>query len=258
MPLSRRRFLGMTAAVPLALPQRLAGKGRIFGPDLDAPRCLLVEAGERCVLQESLSGFARGLAAASIRFERVSVQTIRHAQLVIVPGAVCDSRTFAKAIRRLTDSGSAVLYESGAAYADLDAFEIEKGLLRDYFGLSLEPPRELWKPEAGRPPYVEYHWPSSVMIRDFSRLIAVRASASELTPIARIGKTVVACHRPVGKGALIFLGSSLGPHLAFGDREAQRLLESFVFSQVSSFPRKRESSLWTTHFNKLDSRNNGA
>jgi hypothetical protein len=231
MPLSRRRFLGMTAAVPLALPQRLAGKGRIFGPDLDAPRCLLVEAGERCVLQESLSGFARGLAAASIRFERVSVQTIRHAQLVVVPGAVCDSRTFAKAIRRLTDSGSAVLYESGAAYADLDAFEIEKGLLRDYFGLSLEPPRELWKPEAGRPPYVEYHWPSSVMIRDFSRAIIVRGEAASSSHIAHVGTAAVACYRPLGKGAFIFLGSPLGPHVSFGDAEAQRLLEALVLSR---------------------------
>jgi hypothetical protein len=227
MPLSRRRFLSMTAAVPLALPQRLAGTGWILRSDSDAPRCLLVDAGDRCILQESLSGFARGLATASIRFERVSVETIRHARFVIVPSAVCDSPALAKTIRRSTDSGSTVLYESGAAYADLAAFEIERGLLRDYFGLSLEPPRELWKPEAGRPPYVRYHWPSQVLIRDFSRAIAVGGSSSDFAPVAHIGRTVVGCHVAAGGGEFFFLGSPLGPHLGSGDPEAQRLLESF-------------------------------
>jgi hypothetical protein len=234
MALSRRRFLSVTAALPLALPQRFAGKGLIFGPDSDAPRCLLVDVGERCVLQESLSGFARGLAAASIGFERVSVQTIRHAQLVIVPGAVCDSPKLAETILRLTDSGSVVLYESGAAYADLAAFETERGLLRNYLGLSLEPPRELWptKPEGGRPPYVRYQWPSRVMIRDFSRVMAVKVEPRHINEIARIGKTAVACHRRIGRGAFIYLGSPLGPHLGFGDADAQGLLEAFVLQDT--------------------------
>jgi len=182
------------------------------------------------MLRESLSGFARGLAAAGIHFERASMKAIRAAHFIIVPGGVCDSAVFAETVRRITDSGSTVLYESGAAYADLAAFEIERRLLRDYLGLSVEGPHELWpaKPGAGSPAYVRYHWPSRVMIRDFSRVIAVTGSTCDLTRIARIGETVVACHRQLGNGTFIFLGSPLGPHLGFGDADAQRLLEAFT------------------------------
>jgi hypothetical protein len=233
MPLSRRSFLGAMAALPLALHQRLRGLSP-FAPNGSAPRrCLLLDATERCVLQESLAGFACGLAAASIPFERVvSVETVRPAHLIVVPGAVCDSQALAETLHSLMDSGSTVLYESGAAYADHTAFEAEQRWLRNYFGVSVQAPQELWPPraETGRPPYVRYHWPSRVMIRDFSRVIPAGGEAASSAYIAQIGETAVACHRAVGRGAFIFLGSPLGPHLGFGDPEAQRLLECFVSS----------------------------
>lgn len=232
MPLSRRSFLGATAAIPLALHQRLRGVSPILAHDSPRPSCLLVDARERCVLQESLTGFARGLHAVSIPFQWVSPEAIRPARLIIIPGAVCDSPAFAETLHRLIDSGSTLLYESGAAYAGHTAFEAEQRWLRNYLGVSVQAPRELWpaKAETGRPPYVHYHWPSRAMIRDFSRVIAVGGSASDFAPVARIGATVVACHRTLGKGAFIFLGSPLGPHVGFGDPEAQRLLECFVSS----------------------------
>jgi hypothetical protein len=314
MPLSRRSFLGATAALPLALHQRLRGLSP-FAPNDSVPRrCLLLDAGKQCVLQESLTGFEHGLAAASICFERVSADALtclchqgpkraglqprrysvdgifaisrsrrslltascaesgtqraqlrkiggaeappfsdpgekcrlRPAGLVIVPGAVINSRALAETIRRLTDCGTTVLYESGAAYADHAAFEAEQRWLRNYFGVSVQAPQELWpsKAETGRPPYVRYHWPSRAMIRDFSRVIAVSGEAASSASIAHIAKTAVACHRPVGRGGFIFLGSPLGPHLGFGDAEAQQLLEAFIShgARAETSRRLRESS----------------
>lgn len=230
MPLSRRRFLGMAASLPLAsLSHRFAAEAPIPPDDRARPSCLLLDAGERCVLQESLTGFARGLAAASIPFERVDWKTAQSARPIIIPGAVMDSFELAETLHRAADSGSTVLYESGAGYAEPDAFEAEQRLLRDYFGLSVQAPRGLWQtnPETGRPPYVRYHWPALAMIRDFSRVIGVGEAASS-AHIAHVGKTAVAYHSPIGKGKFIYLGSPLGPHLGFGDAQAQRLLEAFA------------------------------
>lgn len=241
MPLSRRRFLGIAAGVPLALSQRLRGISTTVSVDPVAPHCLLLDTGKQCTLRESLTGFARGLAAAAIPFERVSAETLTFtsrpgpksagpAQLLIVPGAVMDSPDLAKNIRRLTDVGSTVLYESGGAFAHPEAFETEQRLLRDYFGLSLHAPQELWpvKREVGRAPYVRYRWPSQVMVRDFSRVVAVSSEAASSAHVAHIGTATVACYRQLGKGAFIFLGSPLGPHVGFGDAEAQQLLIAFV------------------------------
>jgi hypothetical protein len=255
MPLSRRRFLGIAPSVSLALSQRLTGTGTNVRLDTVAPHCVLVDAGERCAVEESLTGFRRGLSAACLPFERVSAETLTFtsrpgpksagpAQLLIVPGAVMDSPDLAKNIRRLTDFGSTVLYESGGAFAHPEAFETEQRLLRDYFGLSLHAPRELWpvKREVGRAPYVRYHWPSQVMVRDFSRVVAVSSEAASSAHIAHIGTAAVACYRQLGKGAFIFLGSPLGPHVGFGDAEAQQLLIAFVrpFTQSEIQPPIRE------------------
>ncbi len=226
MTLSRRRFLGVAASVPLVLPQRLTADGTIPRIDPATPRCLLVDTGKRCILQESLTGFARGLAAASIPFEQVPAPSARPAHLVVIPGAVMDSPALASAIRRLTDSGNTILYESAAAFAEREAFETERRLLRDYFGLSLQAPQELWpvKREVGGAPYVHYHWPARVIVRDFSRVVAVSSEAVSSAHIAHIGTAAVACYRQLGKGAFVFLGSPLGPHIGFGDAEARRLL----------------------------------
>jgi hypothetical protein len=250
MPLSRRQFLGIAATVPLALPQGRSGTGTNLRLDPPPPHCLLIDAGEQCALQESLTGFARGLVAASIPFERVSAETLTFTsrpgpesagpQVLIVPGAVMDSPDFAKKIRRLTDVGSTVIYESGVAFARPEVFKTEQRLLRDYFGLSLQAPQELWavKRDVGRTPYVRYHWPAQAMVRDFSRVVAVSTEGASTAHMAHIGTTAVGCYHPLGKGAFIFLGSPLGPHVGFGDAEARQLLIAFVrpFSQSEIQP----------------------
>jgi hypothetical protein len=62
----------MATTLPFAVPERRLANSTILSLDAAPTRCLLLDAGEQCVLQESLKGFDRGLAAASIPFERVS------------------------------------------------------------------------------------------------------------------------------------------------------------------------------------------
>jgi hypothetical protein len=237
MPLDRRRFLGITAALPLAISARALGSTLVpldEWPLDEWPRaeCLLLDFGEHCALRESLAGFERGLAAASIRFHRAALEAIRPADFVSAPGAVLHSSASAQALRQLIDRGSIVIYESGAAYAEPEAFATEQQLLRDYFGLSVQAPVELWAawPGHGRPAYVHYAWPARVMVRDFSRIIAVSEGGSA---VARLGDIPVASRVRLGQGAFIFLGSPLGPHLAFGDPEAQTLLQALIALAIS-------------------------
>ena len=74
------------------------------------------------------------------------------------------------------------------------------------------------------PAWVRFHWPISVMIRDFGRASPISGGSV----IARLNGIPVA----VRKGPLVVLGSPLGPHLYAGDREARALLHVF-----SSLPR---------------------
>lgn len=190
------------------------------------PDCLIVDAGEHCTLRESLTGFKRGLAAASIRFESVAVEAVQPAGLIVVPGATLNSPGLAQAMHRLCSLGNTVLYESGAAYSEREAFAIEQQQLRNTFGLLVEAPAELWRarPGSNRPSYVHYRWPLRVMVRDFSRIIPVSGEASE---VARLDDLRVACRSQVRRGTFVFLGSPLGPHLGCGDPDAQSLLKAF-------------------------------
>ncbi|HEV2379487.1 MAG TPA: hypothetical protein VG206_06785 [Terriglobia bacterium] len=263
---SRRRLLGCAAAVPLALHTRLNGLAaagsQVRERILD--HCLLVDAGEQCVLPESLAGFARALAAASVPHRRIGPDVIESGDFILVPGAVLHSSVFADTLSRLARRGSVVVYESGAAYAGLEAFRIEQHLLRTYFGAIIEAPMDLWPgapsgaailaaaqggerrngPPAATLPYVHYDWPSTTIVRDFSRAIPLSYAAMGFSreahrpvesahepyhrPIARINDVPVCCRLRLGDGQFVFLGSPLGPHLASGDREAQALLQSLL------------------------------
>lgn len=165
-----------------------------------------------------------------------------------MPGAVLHSSALADSLSRLAKRGSIVVYESGAAYADPEAFRIEQHLLRTHFGMPVEAPVDLWAaaPEgsATPPPYVYYDWPSKTILRDFSRAIPLSYAAMGFSrearrpvesadgpyhrPIARIIDVPVCCRLGLGDGQFVFLGSPLGPHLASGDREAQVLLQSLL------------------------------
>ncbi len=120
-----------------------------------------------------------------------------------------------------------MVYESGAAYADSESVTNEQRLLARCFGLRVDAPIDVWRPNRGAAfaPYVHYTWPSSVMIRDFSRVMPV---ASQHRTFATLGELPVAGCIRIGAGEFIFLGSTLGPHLWSGDQEARTLLEAFV------------------------------
>jgi hypothetical protein len=260
MAVSRRRFLGVAAcAVPSALARGrvqggLASRIGNFsgGPLASEPSrsvrlssFVLADLGAHCALPESWAGFARGLAAASVPFQSVllesglfergpfagvaasTISSAIQAALVLIPGAVLRSPRLAQTLRGLVDRGATVVYESGAAYADSDGFATEQRLLARYFGLHIGPPVELWRaqPATALPPYVHYAWPSRVVVRDFSRACPVRSLA---TPIADCSGFPVACWQSLGRGEFVYLGSALGPHLNAGDPEALALLRAFV------------------------------
>jgi hypothetical protein len=114
-----------------------------------------------------------------------------------------------------------VLLESGAAFGD---FRSHRDQLRDYFQVLLGPPTELW-PARGIP-YVEYTWPVSTKVRDFSRVIPLAPQRG--TVIARVDGIPVALARRVGPGTLVYLGSPLGPALWAGDAQARQWLGALV------------------------------
>jgi hypothetical protein len=264
---SRRRFLGSVAVMPLAAHTRLAGL--VEAPSQSTSDrvhrgSVLVDTGDHCVLPESLAGFALALEAGSVSHRRIGPEFIEPGGLILVPGAVLHSIALTDTLSRLAKRGSTVVYESGAAYASPETFRIEQHLLRTYFGVIIKTPMDLWPgapsgaailaaaeggerlngPPATTPPYVHYDWPSTTIVRDFSRAIPLSYAAMGFSreahrpaesaegpyhrPIARINNVPVCCRLRLGYGQFVFLGSPLGPHLASGDREAQALLQSLL------------------------------
>ena len=253
--LSRRRFLGSAAAAPFAVHPHLAGLARAALPFSGPMRhdCLLVDGGEHCALPESLAGFARALEAGSISHRRVTFNEIDSAALIVIPGALLRSVRSALALRNFAELGSIVLYESGAAYAGSGEFETEQRLLQEHFGVKVKAPIGLWPKRAqgappGVPPYIHYHWPSRVTVRDFSRVLPLSAvprpprnrSMPEATyvgateAIAAVRGVSACCRTQQGDGEFIFLGSPLGPHLGTGDREARALFTALLSRRLRS------------------------
>lgn len=253
-PVSRRRFLGTAVAAPIGVQAALAGLAATDRSPSVLPSsvpCLLVDCGEHCLLPESLAGFERGLNAASIPYHRVAADAIEPAGIIVVPGALLPSEDFAARLSSYCRLGSRVVYESGAAFATVEAFRNEQRLLKTHLEMGLQTPVDLWDDTAYRasgrpaPPYVHYRWPARTMVRDFSRALPVYGSGAGGLEVGKLAYDFdrdrsiayvcgfpVACRSRQGRGEVIFLGSPLGPHLG-SDREAQALLSEFV-RQASS------------------------
>lgn len=258
-PVSRRRFLGSAVAAPLGVQTALAGlvtTDRLPSALPSSVPCLLVDCGKHCLLPESLAGFEHGLNAASIPYHRVTPDAIQPAGIIIVPSALLPSEEFAARLSSYCRLGSTVVYESGAAFATVEAFRNERRLLKTHLEMGLQTPVDLWDNAVYRalgqpaPPYVHYHWPARTMVRDFSRAVPVYGSGTGALEVAlkklaydfdRKRSIAYVCGFPVarrsrlGRGDVILLGSPLGPHLGIGDREAQALFES-ILSQSSLNP----------------------
>jgi hypothetical protein len=186
MTLSRREFVGALA----------------ISPTFATPN-VVVDLGDECILPESRIGI---LACPFCKPQKMH----RHECLFyIVPGAGPVTRNLARELVEYTRNGACVIFESAAGFG---GFESQREMLAEHFGLQIERPVVL--PES-RIPYVDYHWPVSVKVRDFNRIVPVRAPARDV--IATIDGIPVAAHC----GKLIFLGSPIGPALLAGDPEAR-------------------------------------
>ena len=194
MDLSRRRFLSAVAAAPVSRALR----GPILGPWGPCASC---------VLPESRAGYQKALAGRDPR------------GVVIFPAAAGWEPSLPQRVR----SGQWVIFESAAGFADARQLEEQRAGLDAAFGLTLEKPVALW--EGGtRPPYVDLAWPVGSFVRDFSSVVPVRGGQA----IGKIGGRPVAALRRVGAGALVFLGSPVGPALWSDDARASVWFESVL------------------------------
>lgn len=174
-----------------------------------------------CALPESRAGFARAMADGEWR------------SVLVFPGAAGWDDAIERHVRR----GRLVIFESGAAFADTRAFAEQRAGLRSAFGLTIEDPAPLWS-ESRRPSYLDLVWPAPARIRDFSYAIAVRGGKV----VGRIGGVPVAALQRSGGGALLFLGSPVGPALWHADPEAGAWLASVLGQPPTSAARSRSAA----------------
>ncbi|HKT12332.1 MAG TPA: hypothetical protein VJW77_10955 [Terriglobia bacterium] len=229
MPISRREFLGCAAGASAAGLAGAAGAAGFFAAPsvVRQPGCVLVDPGPACPLQESAAGYAAALSSSGISYRRTSYQALAFVPTIIVPAAITMESDAAARLKEHVENGSAVLYESGAAFLGQDEFSLHKRVIRSVFGLSLHDPVHLWDSADSLKisPYVDFHWPLVTKIRDFSRVVPVGPGDGET--IAWFRDLPVAARRRIGKGTLVYLGSPLGPHFLSGDREASHWLRAF-------------------------------
>jgi len=212
MGITRRGFLGcvagsLTAGLPFDVPRRVEA----------SPRRVLLDLREHCGLRESVAGYESALAGLGTR-------VASRCTLLIVPAALDIPPPAVRAIMGCLRTGATVLLESGAGFAADRAFRAHRAVLRDQLGVHIEAPVRLWcRPGARGMPYIDYSWPASAKIRDFSRVVPLgRQSEGAGEIIAWVDDLPVALRRRYGRGDLIFLGSPLGPALWAGDAEARR------------------------------------
>ena len=210
----------MAAALTLPIDVRRVAR-RSLGDA--APFCAMLTSGDDS-LGESVAGFELALRQANVPVTRSLLA--HEAAVVIVPGVVRIPRRMARELTNALDAGATVILESGAVFAAADSRElrVHRDVLQDLVGIQLDPPTSLW-PAHGIP-YVEYTWPVTVRVRDFSRVVPVGQHDGEV--IGRAAGLPVAVHRCQNRGTLIFLGSPLGPALWSGDLEARRWLAAVL------------------------------
>jgi hypothetical protein len=228
MPISRRRFLGYAVGVSAA---GLAGASQWTHTLSKNPNalsgCALIDSGPFCPLRESPAGYESALLAAHAPYVRTSYQPLQQARTIILPAAAFMDESKLARVRAHLENGSAVLFESGAAFLNPEEFKLHRHLMKSVFGLQLHDPVRLWDSAESfkQSPYLDFHWPIVTKVRDFSRVIPVECERGET--IAWFQKMPVAVKRRIGKGTFVFLGSPLGPHLLAGDREAAGWLSAF-------------------------------
>src|SRR6266480_2757538 len=220
MGITRRRFLGYTAGVLAAgLP----------GVSLEVTRrgCVLLDLNEGGCFRESVSGFESALTSAGSQWMRAGARWMSPSRcaVLIVPAALEIPPSVVRVIVSCLQAGAGVIFESGAGFATDREFRAHRVVLRDCLQVHIEEPVDLWPENSSqRIPYVDYTWPRSAKVRDFSRVVPLRRQEGEGEVIAWVDGLPVALKRSSGRGNLIFLGSPLGPALWAGDAQARRWL----------------------------------
>ena len=257
MTLSRRQFLGSINGAALGAVSAMRGAtSRSSALTARAAACerVILDLGRGCALRESLNGYRTALAGAGF-VVAAAPDAIRRAKTIVVPGCAHLGSRVIDALADSLDDRGLVLIESAAGFAGLanaSEFDDHRHQLRAHFGLELEPPVNLWKPRldssaesgsgAARVPYIDYSWPVSVKVRDFSRVVPLSAQSrvgagTKGEIIGWVDGWPVAVKRAAGKrgkGMLVFLGSPLGPALGWGDREARHWLRTLVAASSRS------------------------
>ena len=206
MRLTRREFVSDSAIglAALALPTFRAPSG-----NHSRARCAVLDLGVGCAFYESVIGYRRATAGVVPRIPTL-----------IVPAALTIPR---QTIEGHLWRGGLVILESGAVFANEREFASHREELRSTLQLHVDQPRALWP----RPtPYVHFHWPMRIMVRDFSAVVPVDWREGQV--IAAADGLPVALLRRARLGQLVFLGSLLGPALWAGDEDAARWLRSLL------------------------------
>jgi hypothetical protein len=190
-----------------------------------------------CTLEESLEGYRAELQTAGLPFQLSSYGAANTPRLIIMPAAALTDVHQMRWLRNCIEQGATALVESGGAFLAPAEFRLQKYRMRSEFGVAALERVKLWENtgHSAGPAYVDFTWPLMARIRDFSHVVPL--GICDAKPIAfQDGKTVAVMRR-LGRGALIFLGSPVGPHLLAGDREAQAWFDSFLCHATQSEPR---------------------
>ena len=210
MAIDRRAFVGgvagAAAATLLRVPRSSLGRERTV-------RILDLE--EHCAFPESIAGYEAAVAS------RPSLQR----DVLILPAVLRTPESALRLIENQVKAGAFVIVESGTVFSAEDSAELREH--RDTLhclGIDIIAPVSLWP--APRVPYIDISWPISVKVRDFSRVVPVRAAQGRI--FARVNGLPCGLVRLIGRGALAYLGWPLGVALRAGDVEAQRWLRAVL------------------------------
>jgi hypothetical protein len=208
MCITRREFVGAAAVggVMFGVPRpvRSLGVGRPT-----ASQCTILDLDTGCSLPESLLGYRRAVAG-----------VVPAAPTLILPASVTVPR---RRIEAHLWRGGLVIFESGAGFLRGEAFEAHRGALRNVLGIHVGLPRVLWP---RRMPYVNFHWPTGALVRDFS--VVVPPVRRERDVVATADGMAVGVASRARLGHVLFLGSPLGPALWAGDADASRWLRAVL------------------------------
>jgi hypothetical protein len=222
--LTRRGFLAMAGSAALVPFDRAGSEPAPEG-------WVVVEPGRNCPIPESVGGYAGCLAALGVPATLMTAEGFGARRMpdraVVVPASVVLPPLAAKRLVEAAGRGTIVLIESGLGYAGPAEGAAGREALAG-LGITAHDTVTLRTPtRAGfRVPYVEFTWPTVMQVRDFSRVVPLSGPGWHV--VASVRGLSAGLARRVGRGAIVVLGSPVGPALACGDREARGWLASFL------------------------------